>query len=126
MKKLISLVLSLCLALSLAVLPSLAYTEKQQNTADALNQLGLFLGTDKGYELDNSLLREQGLVLFVRMIGKEAEAKAGTWQHPFTDVPEWLAPYVGYAYEKKLTFGTSDTTFSGKDIMTQQIGRAHV
>ena len=41
----------------------------------------------------------------------------GTWTIPFTDVPSWAVPYVGYAYEHKYTNGTSATTFGGDSLV---------
>ena len=46
-----------------------------------------------------------------KCLGKETEAKNGTWDTPFTDVADWAKPYVGYAYANGLTSGTGDTTF---------------
>ena len=53
--------------------------------------------------------------MLVRLLGKESEAKAGTWQVPFADVdPASVSfPYIGYAYANGLTNGTSATTYSG-------------
>ena len=56
--------------------------------------------------------------MLVRLLGKESDAKAGTWTTPFTDVQDWAKPYVGYAYANGLTTGTSTTTFSGGDTVT--------
>jgi len=88
------------------------------NTADALNELGLFLGTGNGYELDNGLTRAQGVTLLVRMIGKEEAALNGEYKNAFTDVPDWAKGYVGYAFENGITNGTSDITFSSDAAMT--------
>ena len=119
-KRILALALALALAFMLA-LPAAAYTQAQLNTADALYQLGLFLGTGTTYALDDNLTREQGIILLVRMLGAEQTAKDGTWQTPFTDVSDWAAPYVGYAYTNKITNGTSATTFSGTAAMTDQM-----
>lgn len=88
------------------------------NTADALNELGLFLGTGNGYELDKGLTRAEGVTLLVRMIGKEDTAKNGVYVNSFTDVPDWAAGYIGYAFENKITNGTGETTFSPDTAMT--------
>ncbi len=88
------------------------------NTADALNELGLFLGTGNGYELDNGLTRAQGVTLLVRMIGKEEAALKGEYKNAFNDVPDWAKGYVGYAFENGITNGTSDVTFSSNVAMT--------
>ena len=95
-----------------------AYTDQQVKTADALNHLGLFLGDGVDYNLDGRLSRAEGITLLVRMIGKEARAKAISYTAPFTDVPEWAKPYVNYAYMNKITNGVSDTSFDPDTAMT--------
>lgn len=94
-----------------------AATEIQQQDAVFLNELGLFQGTEQGYELDRTMTRAEGAVMLVRLLGGEAEAKVSTYQTPFTDVPDWAQPYVGWLYENKLTNGTSKTTYSPNDPM---------
>ena len=88
------------------------------NTADALNDLGLFLDTGNGYELEKGLTRAEGVTLLVRMIGKEDAALSGDYDNDFTDVPDWAAGYIGYAYENGITNGTGETTFSPDEDMT--------
>ncbi|MBQ2940861.1 MAG: S-layer homology domain-containing protein [Oscillospiraceae bacterium] len=56
--------------------------------------------------------------MLVCLLGKDSEAKAGTFETPFTDVPAWAEPYVGYAYENKLTSGISATTFGSSATVT--------
>lgn len=56
--------------------------------------------------------------MLVRLLGKEEEAKAGTWEIPFTDVDNWAKPYVGYAYANGLTTGTGDNIFGSADTVT--------
>ena len=118
MKRLLAIALVLLLLLTAS---ASAYTDSQLRTADALYRLGLFLGTGSTYALDQELTRAQGITLLVRMLGKEKQAQSGTHSHPFGDVDAWADPYVGYAYENKLTDGTSATTFSGSATMTDQM-----
>ena len=77
--------------------------------ADALNTMGIFKGTNvtigKGYNLEATPSRIQGLIMFLRLLGEEQAALACTSAHPFNDVPGWCAPYVAYAYEKGYTKG---------------------
>jgi hypothetical protein len=94
--------------------------------ADSLKELGLFNGTGSGYELDRIPTRAEAAVSLVRLLGKEAEAKAGTYTTPFTDVPDWAAPYVGYLYTNGLAKGTSDTTFGSSDKCSGQMFTAFV
>ncbi len=86
--------------------------------ADALHQLGLFQGTNQGYDLDRKSTRIEGLVMLVRLMGEEDAAKAYTGKHPFQDVPAWADRYVAYAYDKGYTNGSSATTFGPSDLMT--------
>ena len=46
------------------------------------------------------------------ILGKEETALNGTWTTPFTDVPDWAAPYIGYAYDQGLTVGVSADRFA--------------
>ena len=72
-------VTTLCLTLCLS---AFAYDVKDAETkADALSALGLFKGTDLGYELDKPLTRVQALVMLVRLSGNEIEAR---YFHSFT------------------------------------------
>jgi len=92
--------------------------------ADTLYALGLFKGTGTDangkpiYDLDRAPTRHEAVTMLVRILGKEEEAKSGTWDMPFTDVAEWAKPYVGYAYAHGLTSGTSETTFDGDSTIT--------
>jgi len=113
-KQLFALVLALCALTSVVF----AATNEQYNTADALNELGLFLGTDTGYELDRQLQRSDGITLLVRLLGKEAEAKSGKYAHSFTDVAEWLSPYVAYACENGITTGVGGTRYGSDEAMS--------
>lgn len=79
--------------------------------ADQLSELGLFQGTDSGYQLDAVPTRIQGVVMLLRLLGLEEEALATTEPSPFTDVT-WGDNYVSYAYQNGLTQGTSASTFS--------------
>jgi hypothetical protein len=116
-KKILSLALALVLSLALAV-PALASDEAEaEGAAWELYGLGLFLGTgtdDQGFpvfELTKAPTRAESVTMLVRLMGKTEAAEKGTWTTPFTDVPDWAAPYVGYAYENGLTNGRTATTF---------------
>ena len=93
------------------------FTEK----ADDLKFLGLFLGTDLGYELDRAPTRAEAAALLVRLLGKEAEAKENNSAHPFTDVPEWANVYIGYLYENGLANGISADKFGSGELCTMQM-----
>ena len=122
-KRIISLLLVVMVLFSLAP-TAFAANDEATEAADKLHALGLFNGTGTGadgkpiYDLDRAPTRHEAVTMLVRLLGKEAEALAGTWETPFTDVAEWAKPYVGYAYANGLTSGTSATTYSGNDTVT--------
>ena len=82
-----------------------------------LDNLGLFLGTSTNedgtpyFSLGRAPTRAEAVTILVRLMGKEDEALAGTWTTPFTDLPDWTLPYVGYAYTNGYTNGVSDDRF---------------
>ncbi len=114
MKKSLKLLLLVTALVMAIVLP--AQAANFENCADQLNALGLFKGTDKGYELDVAPTRAQALVMLTRLLGLETEALAGEYEHPFTDVPVWAEKYVGYSYENGLTKGVSETEFGTNNL----------
>lgn len=122
-KKLFSWLLALAMLFSLA--PSvLAADSAALSAANELHALGLFNGTgtnadgSPNYDLDRVPTRAEAVTMLVRLLGKEDEAKNGTWSTPFTDVPDWAKPYVGYAYANQLTNGISGTAFGSSASVT--------
>ena len=112
MNKKLKIAVALVLALTLlSALPAFAAGEKEA-AADALNALGLFQGTGNGYELDRAPTRAEALVMLIRLLGRESEAKEFHGDCPLADVAgRWMAPYVGWAYAHGITKGVSDTAF---------------
>lgn len=117
MKKFLSLFLLLCLLAGTFSFLAGAASSQAVSAADDLYRLGLFsgVGTDGNgypiYDLDRTPMRTEAVVMLVRLLGKEDEAQSGSWSTPFTDVPNWASPYVGYAYAHGLAYGTGATTF---------------
>lgn len=103
-----------------------AYAADFSTQADALKEMGLFKGTASGYELDRTPTRAEAAAALVRLLGKETEAQAGTYETPFTDVPDWAKPYVGYLYTNQLARGTTETTFGSSDNCSAQMFAAFV
>lgn len=90
--------------------------------ARALRDLGLFLGTGsgigEGFDLHAAPTRAEGIVMFIRILGEEADALACTYTHPFTDVPGWVDRYVAWAYHQGYTNGVSPTLFGSTQTIT--------
>lgn len=81
----------------------------------ALRNLGLFRGTGsgigEGFDLHLAPTRAEGIVMFIRIMGEEADALSCEYTHPFRDVPGWLDRYVAWAYHQGYTNGVSATAF---------------
>lgn len=108
-------------AAAAAMLTASAFAANYTNCADALHEMGLFQGTQNGYDLDRTPTRAQAAVMLVRLLGKEAEAKALTYTAPFTDLKGWEKPYVQYLYSNGLANGTNRTTFNPTGKCTAQM-----
>ena len=93
---------------------SSGYTAQYTIYADALSDLGLFSGSNAGYELERASTRAEGLVMLLRLLGEEKQAAAYTGNHPFQDVPAWADRYVAYAYSKGYTSGMSATEYGSQ------------
>lgn len=109
---------------SVLVVAGLAVTAgaaSYDNCADQLKDLGLFQGTEDGYELDRAPTRGEAATMLVRLLGKEAEAKELTYEAPFTDLDDWQKPYVQYLYDNKLTNGATETTFEPEEACSAQM-----
>lgn len=124
MKRLLSMLLALVLAITCCPFFSSAASEEAEDAALALSKLGLFSGTGTNpdgtpnFDLDRVPTRVECITMLVKLLGKEAEAMSTTWKTPFTDVPTWAEHYVGYAYSSHLSSGTSATTFGSYDLIT--------
>ena len=91
------------------------------NCADRLKDVGLFQGTNQGYQLDKAPTRAEASAMLVRLLGKEAEAEKLTYTAPFTDLKGWEKPYVQYLYSNGLANGTNQTTFNPTGKCTAQM-----
>lgn len=86
--------------------------------AEDLSAIGMFRGTEKGFELDRAPTRSEAAIMLVRLYGAEDAAKtayeAGEISHPFTDVSDFTAPYVAWLYTNGITNGFTETTFASQ------------
>ncbi|MBD3922065.1 S-layer homology domain-containing protein [Paenibacillus sp. PR3] len=107
---------------------SAAASTNQSNTikADTLKQLGLFTGTNTGYQLDDSFTRAQGVAMLLRLSGEADDAAAAQLKPNFTDVKStnWAANAIAYAVSKGYVKGIGNGAFapdramSGKEFLT--------
>lgn len=92
-------------------------TAAGQAAAEELYELGLFLGSgtlpngSPNFDLDRTPYRGEAVVMLVRLLGAEEEAKSGQFSHSFTDAAEWADAHIGYAYTNGITNGVSTTKF---------------
>ncbi|HHX50040.1 MAG TPA: hypothetical protein GX711_01215 [Clostridia bacterium] len=97
--------------------PALSNADK----AEALKPLGVFVGTEKGFELERPATRMEAAVMLTRLLGKEEQAREENNPHTFEDVPEWGGFYVGYLYKNGLAAGVSSTEFGSEGKCTAQM-----
>lgn len=101
--------------LATVVLATSAFASKYDSSAQALKDIGLFNGSDSGFDLDRAPTRTEAAVMLVRLLEAENVAKtqyaSGKITNPFTDVDDWAAPYVAWLYKYGLAKGVSDTAF---------------
>ena len=138
MKKMTALALAILLFCSAALTP--VYAEEQppeavtyttqatriedlpyaEYAASQLYALGFFAGTDKGFELEAAATRVQAAVLLCRLLGAENEAFAQNNAHPFTDVPQWASPFVGWLYKNSYVAGIGGGKYGSSSSITAQ------
>ena len=90
------------------------YPAKYTAQADVLKELGLFLGSGSGYDLEREPTRQEALIMLIRMLGEEKAAASYGGGSPFQDLTGWEGGknYIGYGAAKGYTSGTTATTFS--------------
>lgn len=89
----------------------------KDEAAQRLYYLGLLSGTGVqdgriNFNLNKYLSRLESIVLVARLLGKETEILEENLPHPFTDVPEWGSPYVGYFYQMGMIENSSSRIFN--------------
>lgn len=115
----ISIVIALLLT---AVIPAFAFGENESRSIENFFiESKLLKGDGSSYGFEKTPTRMEGIVILIRLLGKEAEA-AQMQQLPcrFHDVPDWAVGYANYAYTENISKGVSDTLFGTNDVMTAQ------
>lgn len=124
MKKVIALLLLLSMLISSnAVSASTSNNGENQDSSSTyyeqaviLSKINILRETSTGYELDRQPTRLEGLIMLIRLLGKESEVNAYKNEVSiFNDVPEWGMGYVNYAYKVGLTKGLTADKFGTND-----------
>lgn len=127
MKKTSALIVLFCMLFSMTIIPISATTETEMDDtnfkyfsqATKLSEVGVFVGTGDGFELYRAPNRLEALVVLVRLLGAEDEAKQmASNPCPFNDVPEWGSGYVNYAFSKGLTLGMGNGIFGATELIS--------
>lgn len=117
MKRVVSLMMVIMLLVSSNIIIN-AEGERYTEYADKLKIIGVFQGTNKGFELDREPTRLEGLIMLLRLLGKEEEAQEVEGEDSFfSDVPSWGVPYTNYAVANKLTDGIGDGKFGTSNLI---------
>lgn len=126
MKKLSSLLVCLLIVsvLSPMALARMEPSNPMDIPAQQLYKVGLFKGTgvrEDGtpeFALHRAATRSQAAIMFVRLLGKEAEALEENLDSPFTDLSPVAAPYVGYLYHNGLAHGVTENLYGSQQYIT--------
>lgn len=123
MKRKLAILLSAIMAFG--TMSSVFALSKYQEVGNKLKSYGIIQGQDDG-DLNefSKLTREQAIVILIRMLGKENEAKSTLMNSGFKDVPSnnFYAPYISYARLINLTNGISENEFGfKKEVSTKEI-----
>gem|GEM_PF-2167155 len=103
-----------------AVVPVFAFSSNESRSAEAFFiDAGLLKGDGNGYGLDKTATRLEGIIILIRLVGKEGEAQnMNSLPCRFSDVPDWAKGYVNYADEENISKGVSANRFGVNEQMT--------
>ena len=122
-RRIVSMLLALALLACLAPC-ALAADNAQSTAARTLYSLGLMKGAGKNadgtpnFALDRAATRAEAVTMLVRLLGVGGEELAKERELPFSDVPDWAAQTVGYAYDAGLTNGVGGGRFGSDSAVT--------
>ncbi len=104
------LIVTILVLLIITIQPAYGINEIQHGTsAMNLYQLGVFAGSEKGFELEREPTRLEGLIIMLKLIGREEAVSDYADATPaFTDVPDWGNSWATYAYQNGLASGLGD------------------
>ena len=123
-KRIVAIIFVITVIFSLTTMASAATSASTVSTtldrANALKELGLFMGSSAGFDLDKAPTRTEAVIMLLRVLGEEKAAQSSSYENPFTDVPAWAVKEVTYAYNKGYTSGLSSNKFGSTELVTPE------
>ena len=93
-------------------------SENNVEAIEVLQAVGVMVGDEDGnFNPDEYVTRNEMAVVMSNLLALNVSNFTSS-SIPFTDVPDWAAPYVAACYADGITSGTSDTTYGGDDTVT--------
>ena len=124
LKRALSLLLSSTMVLGMLVMGSSAAGYKDvdasndnQEAIEVLQAVGIMTGDQNGkFNPDGSITRNEMAVIMAHLLNLDYDYYRGT--NPFTDVPEWAAPYVAACAAEGVVAGIGNGQFGGNQKVT--------
>ena len=119
LKRALSLLLSSTMVLGMLVMgssaasyPDVDASNKNQEAIEVLQAVNIMTGDENGkFNPDASVTRNEMAVIMSKMLKLDYDYYRGT--NPFTDVPEWAAPYVAACAAEGVIAGIGNNKFGG-------------
>ena len=124
LKRALSLLLSSTLVLGMLVMGGSAAgyqdvddSNKNQEAIEVLQAVGIMTGDQNGnFNPDGSITRNEMAVIMAHLLNLDYDYYRGT--NPFTDVPEWAAPYVAACAAEGVVAGIGNGQYGGNQKVT--------
>jgi hypothetical protein len=124
LKRALSLLLSSTMVLGMLVMgssaasyPDVDASNKNQEAIEVLQAVGIMTGDQNGnFNPDGSITRNEMAVIMAHLLNLDYDYYRGT--NPFTDVPEWAAPYVAACAAEGVVAGIGNGQFGGDQKVT--------
>ena len=124
LKRALSLLLSSTMVLGMLVMGSSAAgyqdvdaSNVNQEAIEVLQTVGIMTGDQNGnFNPDGSITRNEMAVVMAHLLNLDYDYYRGT--NPFTDVPEWAAPYVAACAAEGVVAGIGNGQFGGNNKVT--------
>ena len=93
-------------------------SEDNVEAIEVLQAVGVMVGDENGdFNPDEYVTRNEMAVVMSNLLALNVSNFTSS-SIPFTDVPDWAAPYVAACYADGITSGTSATTYGGDQTVT--------